>query len=111
MSDGQLRIAVAEARGWQRREIGDAGIYGWLAPGGKHRPGAWRTYYNSSELPNFPASLDAIHEAIDAQPNDVQWAIFASLAAIVDPEKPAAFGSAREYCRAFLTQVAPAKLK
>lgn len=53
-------------------------------------------------LPNYLTDLNAIFAAIRAQEPDIQWAIFARLAQIVDAEVPAAFGTAAQYTEATL---------
>lgn len=55
MNNEQLRIAVAEALGWEFQDRQP--IRGWLSPSGKFRSGHGRNV-----LPNWPEDLNACHE-------------------------------------------------
>src|SRR5690348_5383977 len=85
MTPEQIRVAVAEVAGLLPRES-KRGLVDQIGV----------------EIPDYPNDLNAIHEAIRSQPNDVQWTVFTELAAIVEAEIPAAFGTALQYCEALL---------
>lgn len=55
MNDEQLRIAVAEALGWEFQDRRP--IRGWLSPSGEFRGGHGRNV-----LPNWPEDLNVCHE-------------------------------------------------
>lgn len=65
-------------------------------------PGKDAKTHGSEELPNYPGDLNAIHAAIKAQPENVQWLTFAMLADIVDAKIPAYLGTAAQWTEAFL---------
>lgn len=72
----------------------------------------WREIYNGPQYaqpieriictPDYLGDLNAIHAAIQAQPLQVQWMVFAILADITDAKIPAFMGTAAQYCEALL---------
>jgi hypothetical protein len=100
MTPDEKRVAIAEACGWKP--------YVCYSLSGGDNCTRWKRGSedrNMDYLPDYRSDRNTIYDAIRGQPHHVQWAIFTALAAIVEPEIPAAFGSAEQYADAFLAVI------
>jgi len=59
LTDDEIRVRVAEACGWTKRREIEPGYWVWIAPDGNT--------VGQSTLPNYPADLNACHEAVMSQ--------------------------------------------
>ncbi len=72
MSDEVLRVKVAELAGWKREMVTyringqDVGRELWTDPKGASQ------FWEMHRIPNYPASIDAVRDAILQQPAQVQ---------------------------------------
>ena len=102
MNKNTQNLAIAQALGWQSpfqnewlREFQPSGEDLWAFCGTHPEEGRM-------PLPAYTEDLGAIHRAIKAHDADIQFAVFAEMAALVDPKCPAAFADAATCCKALL---------
>jgi len=62
MTDDEIRVMVAGLMGWKNQREIEAGYWVWIAPDGNT--------VGQSTLPNYPADLNAIHDAVMAQDSE-----------------------------------------
>lgn len=111
LSDEQLRVAVAEVMGWinqGRAKRVPALLFRWVNP-------ATREVVDESALPNYPASLDACATFETTLVPDQRQTYIAHLIDIVHDDiatnRGIVFSTARQRCLAYLSTVAPERLK
>lgn len=109
MTPQAQRIAIAESLGWIQRTEGmmwhDATHRAAIVQGSvlaDVRRKMRLPMDNGVMLPDWLGDLNAIHAAVVALDEDLKWAWFSELAALVDPNVPAGTGSAGQWAEAYL---------
>lgn len=120
LTDEEIRIKVAESRGWTREPTDIQGLYGWISPQGGfagryHHPEMPEPYEGDPSVPNYPKDLNACAEFEATLTDEEQQEYFYQLneeVGLVSPRSPAwllewsvfklVTATARQRCLAFL---------
>ncbi len=92
MTPEQQRIVIAGACGWKHERLWTGELHG--KPVGEQGP--------FREVPDYLNDLNAMHQAVMAQPDSQKWEIFEQLLHIVPADIPAACADASQWAKAFL---------